>query len=238
VKNQYVGDINDYVKFAFLRRVIGGGIDLTVCWMLTSDDEGKDGSRRGYLDQPERFRRHDPDLFDTLAGDLRHARDIKGIEEGGVLPNARFLSDLLEDDDRLRAIYFRRVVAALPPKSLIFFDPDNGLDVATVRAGKRNSSKYLYRKELRAILDLGHSAIVYQHFPHVARERFVSDVFKSLESRQELLCACIYTSHVAYLLLLQDPHGSVLEAARGFARDWEPTVRFARAVSASQQENG
>jgi hypothetical protein len=227
MKNQYVGDINDYVKYAFLRHLMRAGSEVTVCWMLTSDDGRSDGNRRGYLDKPERYRHHDPELFDALAGDLRQARDIKSIEESGVLPDACFLSDLIEDLREVRDAYFRRLFAALATRSLVFFDPDNGLDIATVRPGRRNSSKYLFREELAAVLRAGHSAIVYQHFPRVERQHFVGGVFRSLAwPRCDLRRACVYTSHVAYLLFLQEPHTGVREMGREFVRGWAPMLGY------------
>jgi hypothetical protein len=227
MKNQYVGDINDYVKYALLRHLMRAGSEVTVCWMLTSDDGRPDGNRRGYLDKPEQYRHHDPELFDALAGDLRHVRDVKIIEESGILPDARFLSDLIEDLQEVRKAYFRRLLAALATRSLVFFDPDNGLDIATVRPGRRNSSKYLFREELAACLYAGHSAIVYQHFPRVERQHFVGSVFESVAlPGRDLRSACVYTSHVAYLLFLQEPHTGVSETARAFAGGWAPMLSY------------
>lgn len=41
VKHQYVGDINDYRKYALLRALSAGGANrIGVCWMLTPDDGG------------------------------------------------------------------------------------------------------------------------------------------------------------------------------------------------------
>jgi hypothetical protein len=227
MKNQYVGDINDYVKYAFLRRLMRAGSEVTVCWMLTSDDGRTDGNRRGYLAKPNQYRHHDPELFDALAGDLRQTRDIETIEESGLLPNARFLSDPIEDPQEVREAYFRRLLAALATRSLIFFDPDNGLDVVTVRRGRRNSSKYLFRQELAAVVRAGHSAIVYQHFPRVERQHFVRSIFESLDwPGRDVRCACIYTSHVAYLLFLQEPHTDVRETARTFAQGWTQMLGY------------
>jgi hypothetical protein len=227
MKNQYVGDINDFVKYAFLRHLMRAGNEVTICWMLTSDDARTDGNRRGYLDKPEQYRHHDPELFDALAGDLREARDIESIEASGILPTARFLSDQIEDSQEVREGYFRRLCATLATRSLVFFDPDNGLDVITVCRGGRNSSKYLFREELAAVLQAGHSAIVYQHFPRVERRRFVQSVFESLAwPGRDVLCACVYTSHVAYLLFLQEPHTRVRQTARKFAQGWAQTVGY------------
>jgi hypothetical protein len=227
MKNQYVGDINDYVKFAFLRNLMRTGSEVMVCWMLTSDDGGADGNRRGYLDRPEQFRHHDPALFDALVFDLRGARNIKTIEVSGILPKAHFLSDPLEDSQEVREAYFRQLFTALAATSLVFFDPDNGLDVPSVPFGRRNSSKYLYRRELTAVLEAGHSAVVYQHFPRVERQRFVTSALESCAPRaRDLRRACVRTPHVAYLLFLQDPHAALLGEAREFACGWAPTVSY------------
>jgi len=41
MKEQYVGDINDYRKYALLRYLAEkGGVRTGVCWMLTQPDAG------------------------------------------------------------------------------------------------------------------------------------------------------------------------------------------------------
>jgi hypothetical protein len=65
MKEQYVGDLNDYRKYALLRALAAGGENrIAVAWMLTPPDDRNDGNKRAYLDQPEKHRRFDPDLFD------------------------------------------------------------------------------------------------------------------------------------------------------------------------------
>ena len=67
MKVQYFGDVNDYRKFALLRLLSeAGGFRIGVCWMLTEADGSGHGAKRGYLDQPEIWRRYDPPLFDAL----------------------------------------------------------------------------------------------------------------------------------------------------------------------------
>lgn len=41
MKHQYIGDINDYRKYALLRTLSADGVNrIGVCWMLTPDDGG------------------------------------------------------------------------------------------------------------------------------------------------------------------------------------------------------
>ena len=52
LKDQYVGDINDYRKYALLRALSADGANrLGVCWMLTESDGGNHGSWLGYMEQ-------------------------------------------------------------------------------------------------------------------------------------------------------------------------------------------
>ncbi len=51
MKNQYFGDIYDYIKYGLLRRLSPKGeVSTTLCWMLTPNDQGKDGHRISYLE--------------------------------------------------------------------------------------------------------------------------------------------------------------------------------------------
>lgn len=64
VKDQYVGDICDFFKYALLRRIQAAGGKLVVCWMLTESDGGSDGCKRAYLGDP--LRRFDSRSGSTL----------------------------------------------------------------------------------------------------------------------------------------------------------------------------
>jgi hypothetical protein len=183
VKHQYAGDVNDYLKYALLRRLTERDARrLLVCWMLTPDDGRGDGRLTRYLDDPSRWRALDPELFDALRAlrDGGGARGVGEIERAGLLPGARFQSEMLGDDGREREAYFARTRALARGRELVFFDPDNGMEVPSTPRGRRNSSKYLYRDELARTYADGHSVLVYQHFPRAARGPFVSALKRRL----------------------------------------------------------
>ena len=53
MRDQYAGDISDYLKFAFLRAVASEHEKLGMAWYyLPDDDGGPDGQHRDYLEQP------------------------------------------------------------------------------------------------------------------------------------------------------------------------------------------
>src|SRR5437764_94564 len=97
VKRQYLGDVNDYRKYALLRHFADGGrVKIGVCWMLTCDDQGSDGEKTGYLRDPQKWRAHDPELFDLLEG-LVHGgeeRLLGRVESSGIIPGATYFDEI------------------------------------------------------------------------------------------------------------------------------------------------
>jgi hypothetical protein len=214
MKNQYFGDVNDYQKYSLLRRLGGNGkLRVTVCWMLTPDDTRSDGSRVGYLREPEIWREHDPVVFEHLREHVirRGIRSVNVIEDVTVLPNCQFFGEAVEDDAEQRGAYFRRFLKFASGTDLVFFDPDNGLGVKSVPPGSRKSSKYVYWDEIARTYSAGHSILIYQHFPRKPRQPFLASLakrFGALSGPRHMLS--FTTSHVAFLLVPQENHQETL----------------------------
>jgi hypothetical protein len=206
VKHQYVGDINDYRKYALLRSLSAGGANLIgVCWMLTPSDGRSDGNKLAYLDQPDRHRHFDPELFDILA----HAasgpdrRRLQTIEDSGAIPGATYFNETLPDDLPNRVAYMERCASQFRNAELIFFDPDNGLEVSLPK-GRQNSSKYLYLDEVAAFYEAGKSLLIYQHFPRVERKAFLASCTERLRGVAPGCAMWAFTTaHVVFFLLIQ-----------------------------------
>ena len=216
MKNQYFGDINDYRKYGLLRLLTRGGeINTTVCWMLTPNDGRGDGSRIGYLSQPEEWRDLDPQLFDHLEETVlrRGLRNVSEIENSTVLPSCSFFSKLVPDDRGARAVYHEGAIDSARGCELVFFDPDNGIEVQSKPCGRKDSSKYLYWCEIEDFWKAGHSLLIYQHFPHVERNPFIEAKARELICRTGALEVISFrTSHVVFLLV---PHEERLDFFRG-----------------------
>jgi hypothetical protein len=185
VKDQYTGDVNDYLKYALLRAfaAVHPGT-LHVCWMLSASDGRSDGRRLGYLEDEHGFANLDPDVFRALGAMVRGGRrSVAAVQKTGLLGRARFHAALLDDDHEARERYFGKLWRALDARDLVFFDPDNGLEVASVACGKRNSCKYLYWQELEQALAGERTVCVYQHFPRVQRGDYIQGRLSSLQQR-------------------------------------------------------
>jgi hypothetical protein len=215
MKNQYVGDINDYRKYTLLRALAGpGDIQIGVCWMLTPSDGRPDGGKIQYLDDPSRYRSYDPDLFDLLRSviatlDKRH---LAFIEASGIVPGARYFDEIIPDDAEGRSAFFRAAMAKLAQSDLIFFDPDNGLDVPSKAKGKRNSSKFIYRDEVTTVFNKGKSVLIYQHFTREERSRFVERIGRSLKDLMpDASIWAFRTAHVVFLFVINPKHAPIFK---------------------------
>lgn len=236
MKEQYVGDVNDYRKYALLRLLGRSGLRLGVCWMLTPNDGRSDGNKLSYLDQPKQ-ERHDPELFALL----RRVRNEPGtrrlilIEGSEILPKAIFVNTIVPEPLFERQLWFKQASAALADTDLIFFDPDNGVEVGSVAKGRRNSSKYVYHDELAATYRAGHSLLIYQHFQRKERESFIRDVAGDLlRVAADAEVWAIRTSHVVFMLVVQPRHRPALSAAaRYVVETGDPSFLHAQLISSA-----
>ncbi len=203
MKDQYAGDVNDYLKYSLLRALacVHPGT-LQVCWMRTASDGGGDGGRLSYLDDPDAHGDLDPSVFAALAEMVRRGRrSVKAIQAVGVLGGARFYPRLLSDDLDVRERYFEEVWRWLGSEDLVFFDPDNGMEVPSVPRGRRNSSKYLFWHELERALGEQRSACVYQHFPRVQRPAYIDARLAEFQERfPDHRAFAVTSAWVAYLI--------------------------------------
>jgi hypothetical protein len=231
MKNQYFGDINDYKKYSLLRLLSGQGqIKTAVCWVLTQDDDRTDGRRISYLEQPQKWQRYDPIIYEHLRENVlrKGIRNVATIERANVLHNCRFYNVLIRDDINLRGQYFEKFLKFAEDADLVFFDPDNGLEVKSVPRGRRGSSKYIYWDEIRASYEAGHSLMIYQHFPRSPRGPFLRELvrkFKEFVRASQLFSYC--TFHVAFLVIPQPRHEKLfMEHSSMISEAWGGVIKI------------
>ena len=151
VKNQYVGDVNDFYKYGLLRALAKDDERIGVFWMLTENDDGRDGNQVAYLENLSHGIHQDPELFQMMK-ELRAQSGpnrVDLIEAAQVIPGASYCASKILDDIDKRLAVFASAFKAFSDRSLIFFDPDNGLEVRSKKKGRKDSSKYLYRDEVK-----------------------------------------------------------------------------------------
>jgi len=229
MKNQYYGDINDFKKYSLIKHLAGEGeMQTAICWALTKDDERPDGSRINYLKEPQKWRRYDPVVFDKLRSDIlvKGERKVESIEKSDIFSTCRFFNHSLADGEQERNKFFQDFDAFSQSTNLLFFDPDNGIEIKSVPRGRSNSSKYIYWKELKEFYRSGKSILIYQHFPRRNRERFIDNVkSRVFEETGSSLVFLYVTSNVLFLLIPQKEHGTYFRRKNHLiAKNWKNLI--------------
>jgi ferredoxin len=226
VKNQYVGDVNDYLKYGLLRALQTVRSDpLYVCWMLTPDDSGPDGRKLTYLKAAGEYRKVDPQLFDVMDGLIqRDQRSVAAVEQASLFPRATYFSAEIPVNASDRRNVIQQAVRSCPKRALVFFDPDNGLEGKTDSRGRVKSNKFVFWDELRGLIDPSRSAVIYQHNgrPKGGLDAHYDRLLQRLESELlEHASFALRGPNVAFLFAVREDETPILEAAASqFCTAW------------------
>jgi len=211
MKNQYVGDINDYVKYGLIHSIAKVFDEkILFVWMLTENDTSSHGSKIDYLKYPEKYQKDDGGLFDELNKIVdANNRNVAAIKNNRLFSHYEFISDFIKDDKESRSKYFDIVYEKAKNQNTIFFDPDNGIEVKDPKKGNKDSSKYVYWDEIQTVYDLKKNILVYQHFPQRpkgGREMYIENLVRECVSKfTEAMIVPIKTRNVVFIFILQKP---------------------------------
>jgi hypothetical protein len=179
MQDKYAGDVGDFGKFVFLKHLadLSPGTQLGVNWYRTTRPErsSNDGRHVSYLDarRPDsrRFRGCDPRIFGLLADVVKNGRSVAALERSGVLPRATryysapipFASTGAQARLEERAAWFTRSLSPLRGCSVLFLDPDNGIQPAAARKSEPRAIKYAFLDEMRLYFEQSEILVVYHH---------------------------------------------------------------------------
>jgi hypothetical protein len=189
MKNQYVGDINDFRKYGLidlLSKIFGGKILFV--WMLTSEDDNN-GNKVEYLDDPQKYRQFNHDLFDTLKEIVSKKQscetigNIMALEKSDFFQRYNFINDVIPDDSQGRNEYFEKVYELAGENDLIFLDPDNGIEIQSRKYGTRKSSKYIFWDEIIRLYNMDKDILFYQHFRRIDHRTFTKEIIDKCNSK-------------------------------------------------------
>ncbi len=169
MKNQYVGDVGDYGKYAMLRFFALKGVYVGVNWYLTNNDDSNDGRHITYLDKPKN-RDHCPEVFDGMKRIVESGnRNISDVEKLCLIPEAVYYHDVLSTSDcpceerkAIRDKWHKKAMKILSGTELVFADPDNGTIGAKSNTSK-DAEKYTLQAEIADYYDRGQNVVYYCH---------------------------------------------------------------------------
>jgi hypothetical protein len=179
MQDRYVGDVGDFAKYSLLRALAGvpspTPIRLAVVWCWFPDEShNNDGRHVSYLRSPE-FAKLDPNLHAVLSDIVRSGRrSVSAIASSGTLPPETVFYDApvslpnsiaLTPKDRVRhrCAWLNASLKSTAACNLVFFDPDNGLEVASMPKHLTRAGKYIYWNELALFWQRGNALLIYHH---------------------------------------------------------------------------
>lgn len=187
MQDRYTADVGDFGKFGLLRHLAGIRVDaepklrLGVIWYLTDDaivasDPANDGKHISYLEahQEAAFRRCDPVLYDSLRQIvLQGARRVASVRKLGLLGGrAHYVEERIRTPQagtsraerlRVRNAWHAQALEETRAASLVFLDPDNGLEPASVKRHQSKAPKFAYLSELTDLVKRRQSVVCYHH---------------------------------------------------------------------------
>lgn len=184
MQNRYAGDCGDLMKLALLR-ALDGELRLGVNWYRVPDESHNgDGKHRGYLSDA-RYLQADAELARCLAAAVATERSVAALERSRLFADGTLfyepaldysgLARATEEDRRARLAHreawFARAVDRLAGADIVFLDPDNGIETASVPLHRNRGPKYAALAEIAAHIESGQSVILYQHMTRAGSKR-------------------------------------------------------------------
>jgi len=249
MQDRYVGDVGDFAKYALLRGLAGVAsptpIRLAVVWCRFPDEShNHDGRHISYLRSSE-FAELDPELHTALNDIVESGRrSVSAIACSGTLPPETVFYDApvsltdsisLTPEDRVRHRYawLNACLRSTEGCDLAFFDPDNGLEVASVPKHHPKAGKYIYWGELARFWQRGNALLIYHHSNRTvsaARQVGALTLRFATEFNQAAIFPLVFrrgSSRVFWLIHHGDDLGRELEsrAADLLKGGWSPHFR-------------
>jgi hypothetical protein len=210
----YFGDTRDLFKFDLVRHIMKAFPDLasfTFVPMLT-EDEKPYGTKKtaskdlGMAQKNGKAGTRNLELMEDM-GRLQEINDDLAYFQGiqSYFSKEKIIVDVLHRDTfshEHRENYFKKVFEKFPEKSLIFLDPDTGLEV------KNPTQRHLLFDEVKKIYDhMDNQSIlmIYQHIPRVVRIGYIRkrcrDIAAITHSRPET----ITDNEIVFFILTKNP---------------------------------
>lgn len=218
MKNQYFGDNKDLFKYDLIEKIMREFRKFIFVPMLTRNDNRKDGNDRDRNKARAGFK--NDGLVESLnkASALKkEERDFRKIKDYFSNQSMRVeIHDHVDKKDYFehgsRSVYFDSVAKKPIQETLLFIDPDNGLEIG------RSRERHLLYSEVRQIYEklCDNSAImIIQFFPREAHSQYIKRRSSELKDITSNL-ALIHDSKIIFFFLtksavIKDNLGEILD---------------------------
>lgn len=205
MKNQYFGDNKDLFNYDLIQEIMGAGLveHLTFVPMLTPDDSKGYGKKYDRSKARAGFKNRELMGFldDCIRKGERDIRQVEGYFTGHGIEMTLYAKDTYFTQKN-RGQYFAGIAGGLLQDSLVFVDPDTGLEVKKPGKGHVLFSEV---KELYQRMNNSSILMLFQHFPRVNQIDYMNS--RSTELKQKVsgeFPVCIDDGEVVFFFLTKD----------------------------------
>jgi hypothetical protein len=210
----FFGDARDLFKFDLVRHIMKAFPDLlsfTFVPMLTEEESpsGKKKSatkdlglaqKKGRAGSKNRELMEDLGRLQEIDDDLEYFNGVRSY-----FKKENVVVDVLHRDTfshEHRVNYFEKVFSDFPKSSLIFLDPDTGLEV------KNPTQRHLLYDEVKEIFDrMDHQSVlmIYQHLPRITRAGYIRKRLTELASVTNSRPETITDNEIVFFIMTKNP---------------------------------
>lgn len=205
MKNQFFGDKRDFFKYDLHLSVLRE-LQLerfTLVPLLTPNDATTAGRITRYT-RRQRSKEIFDFLQDCLRQERRHIRQLRSLFASLDVQYVPYQDDQYFSHAG-REQYFKDIPRTALSASVVFLDPDNGLEVKSARSGASRYVRYVEVADLYRRLTAGSVLSVYQHIPHVKRRGFLLETCHRLSSALGAdATLCVSDNEIAFFLVTRE----------------------------------
>jgi hypothetical protein len=214
MNRMFFGDLRDLFKFDLVRHIMKAFPELanfTFVPMLTEDESktgkrknpAKDlglGQKKGRAGTKNHELMADMGRLQEIDDDLEYFRGI-----ASYFKKENIIVDVLHRDTfshEHRENYFDLMFSHFPENTLIFLDPDTGLEV------KNPTRRHLLYDEVKKIFErMDHQSVlmIYQHLPRVTREGYIKRRCRELAGVTHSRPETITDNEIVFFILTKNP---------------------------------
>jgi hypothetical protein len=199
MQNKYFGDIHDFYKYYFLKE-ISECYSLGINWCLVPDEPKSNDGRKCPSDKEKN---KDNELYLLLKDPPKNVEGIKKYFKKGT----KFFSEM-HRDFYLDYIYNKNAINKLIGCDIIFFDPDNGIEMPSTN--NNNKFKFVSYGQLFDFWNIGKTLIIYQHSDRKKKstETKIENLCKLLKCKEADIFV-IKRGQVKYFVIINKEHYSL-----------------------------
>lgn len=197
MQNKYFGDKHDFYKY-FLLKHISKFYSLGIHWCLVPDEIGKNDGKKT-VSKLEMGK--DDILFKILTNSEKNIKNIEKYFDKKV----KYFN---EKHERfyMAHVYEKKSIGKLKDQEIIFFDPDNGIEVPSTN--NKNKFKYVSYGLLENFWKMDKTLIIYQHTDRnkESTDEKINFLCESLNCNRIANIEIIKKGNVKYIFIINKKH--------------------------------